>query len=100
MKDDFSAEETGAGLKPMQALTVAAAIAACLVTGALLIIGTSTLVQASAQRAPDAWPIGPADPEVARRHGHLDHSVLLAPGIQAQPDHPGRAIASYEAATD
>ena len=100
MKHDNSTDKAAGGISPMQTVTLAATVAACVATGILLLSGTSGLVQASAVPKPEAWPLGPADPQVARRHGQLDHSVLLAPGIQTQPEHPGRAIASYDAATD
>jgi hypothetical protein len=47
--------------------------------------------------ADSAWPIGPADMQVAQRYGRIDHSSVNSPGILPEPNLVvGATIAAYE----
>lgn len=43
-----------------------------------------------------SWPIGPADKEVAQRHGQIDAALLMASPVAAESDPGPAAIANYE----
>ena len=47
--------------------------------------------------ADSAWPIGPADMQVAQRYGRIDHSSVNSLGILPEPNLVvGATIAAYE----
>lgn len=43
-----------------------------------------------------SWPVGPADSEVAQRHGPLDSAPLMASPVAAEPNPGPAAIANYD----
>jgi len=67
-----------------------AILAACALAGGstLLFIAPATTPVAtpSSTRAESAFPVGPADKEVAERYGTIDHSSLNDPSIVPDPN--------------
>ena len=67
-------------------ILVAAILAACTLAGASVFLFVGPVATPSSTRAESAFPVGPADREVAERYGTIDHSSLNDPSIVPDPN--------------
>lgn len=67
-------------------ILVAAILAACALAGGSTLLFIASATTPSSTRAESAFPIGPADREVAERYGTIDHSSLNEPSIIPDPN--------------
>jgi hypothetical protein len=83
-------------MRTIDAIAIALALTLFVSAGLLILTGTSTPVEASSLSESSAWPIGPADLQVAEKHGKLDHAVLHTQNIKAEANPAPAAIANYD----
>ncbi|NMM14951.1 MAG: hypothetical protein HHJ17_15630 [Rhodoferax sp.] len=77
-------------------MLVAAILAACALAGGSTLLSIAPVTTPSSTRAESAFPVGPADREVAERYGTIDHSSLNDPRIVPEQNPAAAAIAAYE----
>ena len=67
-------------------ILAAAILAACALAGGSTLLFIAPATTPSSTRAESAFPVGPADKEVAERYGTIDHSSLNDPSIVPDPN--------------
>ena len=77
-------------------ILAAAILAACALAAGSTLLFIAPVTTLSSIRAETAFPVGPADREVAERYGTIDHSSLNEPRIVPEQNPAPAAIAAYE----